>query len=628
MRQASAALLVALLLAGAVSAQGLEWVKANYTKYEYYIPMRDGVRLFTSVYIPKDRTQSYPILLNRTPYGVAPYGADRYRENIGPSPLFAKEGYIFVYQDVRGRWMSEGEFVHMRPHNPHKRQKEIDESTDTYDTIAWLLDHIPNHNGHAGQWGISYPGFYTVAGMIDAHPALKAVSPQAPVADWFARDDWHHNGAFLLNHAFGFFNFFGGERARPSSTPRQPYISPQNAIQDGYEFLLRLGTLHNIDEKVFKGEISFWNDMMKHDRKDEFWTARNILPHVKNVQPAVMTVGGWYDAENLYGTLQVYRSVEANGPGAFNLLVMGPWIHGGWAGTDGDKLGDVRFDAKTAEFYRENIELAFFNYFLKDKGKLDLPKAYVFETGANQWRKLDAWPPKRTVSKSLYLHASGKLSLDPPTTDDTNAYDEYVSDPAKPVPYIPGFSWGMATRYMADDQRFASRRPDVLVYQTAPLEEDFTIAGPLQATLYVSTTGTDSDWVVKLNDVYPDQFPDEKGQLNNSLGGYQQLVRGDALRGKFRNSLERPEPFVPGQPTKMEFTLDDVFHTFRRGHRIMVQVQSSCYPLFDRNPQKFMNIGDATEEDFQKATERVYHSLGTPSSLHVLTVPREAPPAR
>ncbi len=612
---------VAVLLVVPLFPQGLEYVKANYSKSEYHLTMRDGVRLFTAVYVPKDRSVTYPILLSRTPYSIGPYGADRYRENIGPSPLFAKEGYIIVYQDVRGRWMSEGEFEHMRPHRPVKKgAKEIDESTDTYDTIDWLLKNIPGHNGRVGMWGISYPGFYAAAGMIDAHPALKAVSPQAPVSDWFTSDDWHHNGALLLAHAFGWFSGAGWPFSKPTTVyPGRPIDRP---IDDGYEFFLRLGPVGNANKEYFRNEISFWNEMMKRESRDDWWKARNIRGHLKKIQPAVMTVGGWFDAENLFGALEVYRAVEAQSPGAFNILVMGPWVHGGWAGGKGDSLGDVRFDAPTAEFYREQIELPFFNYFLKDKGKQDLPEAYVFETGANQWRKFDAWPPKSTVTKSFYLHANGKLSFDPPATDAQTDFDEYISDPKKPVPFIPGLAPGMAQRYMVDDQRFAARRPDVLVYQTDVLEEDVTLAGPIVPSLHVSTTGTDSDWIVKLIDVYPDRFPDEKGAVNNTLGGYQQLVRGEVMRGKFRNSLEAPEPFVPGKSAKVEFAISDIFHTFRRGHRIMVQIQSTWFPLININPQKFLNINEASEVDFQKATERVYRSRSLPSSLRAGVLPR------
>jgi len=616
-------LYVGLTLAPAPAvAQGIEYVKANYTKQEFYIPMRDGVRLFTAVYLPKDRSKTYPILLNRTPYSIAPYGPDQFRENLGPSPLFGKDGYIVVYQDVRGRWMSEGQFEHMRPHRPVKASpQEIDESTDTWDTIEWLLKNIPNHNGRVGMWGISYPGFYVAAGMIEAHPALVAASPQAPVADWFAADDWHHNGAFLIAHAFGWFSGAGWAFTKPTTTYPGPRL--EREIWDGYEFFLRLGPLRNANEKYFKNQISFWNEMMKRDRRDEFWQARNIRPHLKNIKPAVMTVGGWFDAENLFGALEVYRSVEAQSPGAFNVLVMGPWIHGGWAHGRGDQLGDVRFDSGTAEFYREHIEFAFFQHYLKQKGAHGLPEAYVFETGTNQWRRFDAWPPKSIQAKSLYFHSNGRLSFDAPAATG-EPFDEYTSDPKKPVPLTPGIAPGMAVRYMVDDQRHAARRPDVLVYQTDVLEEDLTVIGPLTASLHVSTTGTDQDWIVKLIDVYPDRFPDEKGGLHNMLGGYQQLVRGEVIRGKFRNSLERPEPFEPGKPAKIEFVISDTFHTFRRGHRVMVQVHSTWFPLVDINPGKFLNIYEATEADFQKATQRVYRSRAMPSHLRLGILPRGA----
>ena len=613
-------LIAALPWAAPARAQGLAWVKEHYTKHEYYVPMRDGARLFTQVYLPKDRSKTYPLLMNRTPYGVAPYGVDQYRDALGPSPLFPKDGYIIVYQDVRGRWMSEGEFVHMRPHRASKGgPADVDESTDTYDTVAWLLAHVPGHNGRVGQWGISYPGFYAAAGMIDAHPALKAVSPQAPIADWFASDDFHHNGALMLAHAFGFFSVADWPRPKPTAVSPQPF--PQPPTPDGYEYYLRAGTLRALTDRI-AGRSGFWPELMAHDAKDAFWQARNLRPHLKNIAPAVMTVGGWYDAENLFGALNVYKTVESSSPRtAYNSLVMGPWVHGGWARTDGDRLGDVRFDAKTAEFYREHIELPFFNAFLKDKGAPDLPEAYVFETGTNLWRRMDAWPPAATVARTLYFRESGRLAFDPPT-EAGDAFDEYVSDPSRPVPYIPAISFGMAQRYMVDDQRFAARRTDVVVYQTDVLEEDLTIAGPITASLTVSTTGTDADWVVKVVDVYPDRVADEKGSTDNTLGGYQQLVRGDVIRGKFRNGFERPEPFTPGEPTPVEFRLEDVLHTFRRGHRVMVQVQSSWFPLIDRNPQRFMRIPEATDADFQKATHRVYRSAARPSRLTVGILPR------
>ncbi|HND54150.1 MAG TPA: CocE/NonD family hydrolase, partial [Pirellulaceae bacterium] len=580
--------------------QGLEYVKENYTKYEFKIGMRDGKRLFTAVYVPKDRSKTYPIMLTRTPYSVRPYGVDQYKSNLGPSPLFGKSGYIFAYQDVRGRWMSEGEFENMRPHKEKKGPADIDESTDTWDTIEWLVKNVSGNNGKVGMSGISYPGFYTAAGMIDAHPALKACSPQAPVSDWFVGDDWHHNGAFILPHAFNFMAVFG--RPRPEPTKKFNFVF-EHGTPDGYDFFLRLGPLVNANEKYFKDDVAFWRQIMAHGTYDEFWQARNIRQHLKGIKPAVMTVGGWFDAENLFGALEVYRKVEASSPRTTNVLVMGPWAHGQWAGNEGASLGHVSFNSKTSLFYREKIELPFFEFHLKGVGELKHPEAWVFETGANQWREFDTWPPKSAQPKSLYFHPAGKLALEPPTSP---GRDEFVSDPAKPVPYIERTATAMAPEYMLDDQRFASRRPDVLVYQTEPLEDDLTIVGPLQSRLFVTTTGTDADWIVKLVDVYPDDFPDpDPNPTGVKMGGFQQLVRGDVMRGKFRNSLSKPEAFKPEEPTAVNLTLHDVCHTFRAGHRIMVQVQSTWFPLVDRNPQKFTDIYSAKESDFTKATHQV-----------------------
>ena len=599
-----------------LAAQGVESVKAHYTKYEYRIPMRDGVRLFTAVYVPKDQAQRYPILLTRTPYSVQPYGEDAYKSDLGPSPLFGNEGYIVVYQDVRGRWMSEGEFVNMRPQRPHKAgSQDIDESTDTYDTIDWLIKHLPNHNGRVGIWGISYPGFYAAAGMIDAHPALKAASPQAPITDWFTGDDWHHNGALFLPHAFNFMAGFGHPRPQPTREGRERF---KYGTPDGYAFYLRMGPLSNANRLFFKDDVPFWNEMMQHGTYDEFWQARNLRPHLKNIKPAVMTVGGWFDAENLFGALETYKHVEAASPGATNVIVMGPWRHGGWGGGDGASLGPVPFNSNTAAYYREHIEFPFFQYYLKAKGSPTFPEAWVFETGTNQWRTFDAWPPRKTERRSLFLQAQGGLTFDAPSDGNAKSFDEYASDPSRPVEFIDQIEIGMTGDYMVQDQRVASRRPDVLVYQGGELAEDMTIVGPIQARLFVSTSGTDSDWVVKLIDVYPDDYPNgTSGSSGVKFGGYQQLVRGDVMRGKFRNSLTKPEPFVPDQPTPVNFTLQDVAHTFRAGHKIMVQIQSSWFPLVDRNPQKFVDIYNATDSDFQEARQRVYRNSEMPSHLEV-----------
>lgn len=598
-------------------AQGLEAVKARYTKREYQVPMRDGARLFTAVYSPKDTSQSYPLLMIRTQSGVRPYGTDQYPNDLGPSPLFGREGYHFVYQDVRGRFMSEGTFVNMRPHNPAKTGREdIDESTDTYDTIDWLLKNVSNHNGKAGLYGTSYRGFFVAAGMIDAHPALVAASPQAPIVDWFMGDDWHHNGALILNHAFNYIPFVGKARPQPNKTP---YTLFDYGTPDGYDFFLRLGPLANADARHFKGAVPFWDELLRHGTYDAFWQARNLRPHLRNIKPAVLTVGGWFDAENLFGALETYRSMEAASPATASTLVMGPWIHGGWNGGQGDgsSLGHVAFNSKTADFYREQIELPFFEFHLKGKGKFQPPEAWVFETGRNQWRTHATWPPKDTTPLALYFQTGGRLAFEPPGESGAESgFDEYISDPAKPVPYIDKVGVRLLTDYMVADQRFAAWRPDVLVYESGVLEEDVTLAGPLIADLHISTSGTDSDWVVKLIDVYPHDTPDpQPNPAGVRMGAFQQLVRGDVLRGKFRNSFEQPQPFVPGEPTEVKFKLHDIYHTFRSGHKIMVQVQSTWFPLVDRNPQAFVDIYSAKESDFQKATNRVYRSKTRPSRI-------------
>jgi putative CocE/NonD family hydrolase len=610
---------LAVLLAAASALQAQEAaVQAAYTKQEVSIPMRDGKKLFTAVYAPRDASHPWPILLTRTPYSVGPYGADKYKSALGPSPLFQKDGFIFVYQDVRGRNMSEGEFVNVTPHRPEKKTPlDVDESSDTFDTIEWLLKNVPNHNGRVGMWGISYPGFYTAAGMIDAHPALKACSPQAPVSDWFIGDDFHHNGAFYLAHAFRFLDGFG----RPRPVKSVPSPRPRPSGPSGYEYFLELGTLADMEKNYFKGDVAFWSEMMSHPNYDDYWQARNIRTHLKKIRPAVMTVGGWFDAEDLFGALKVYEAVETQSPGATNTIVMGPWHHGQWAQGDGDSLGQVRFGAKTGVYYREEIEFPFFAHHLKDREDPKLPEAYMFETGSNRWRKFDEWPPKQAAKKALYFHAGGALSFEPPSAPASGGYDEYISDPAKPVPYISGQASGMTREHMVDDQRFASSRPDVLVYKSDRLSEDLTLGGAVTPSLRVSTSGTDSDWVVKLIDVYPDDAPDPSPAAPGvKMGGYQQLVRGECFRGRFRKGFEKPEPFEPGAVEKVEYVMPDVLHTFRKGHRVMVQVQSSWFPLVDRNPQKFVDIYHAGQNDFQKAVQRVYRSADAPSSVQVFVL--------
>ena len=600
-------------------------VRANYTKHEWKIPMRDGAKLFVSVYTPKDKTQKYPILLNRTPYSVGPYGSDLYRMSIGPSEKTMKDGYIFVYQDVRGRYMSEGEWVEVRPYKPNKKgPKDVDESSDTYDTIDWLVKNVPNNNGNVGMWGISYPGFYAAAGMIDSHPALKASSPQAPVTDYYMGDDSFHNGAFMLGANFGFYSAFQPRVGGPAPPPkfREPF---DYGTPDAYEFFLNLGPLSNADERYFKFKNPYWTMQMKHTSYDEFWSSRSLQNHVKNVKSAVMTVGGWFDAEDLQGPLRIYRKTKEFNPGTKNMIVMGPWTHGSWSRGDGHKVGNVDFATNTSAYYRDHIEAPFFEYFLKGKGKGEFKEAYMFETGRNEWHAEETWPPADAKEKTLYFREGGALGFDAPSAAD--GFDEYVSDPNKPVPYLGFPARGMTGDYMTDDQRFASKRPDVLVFQTEPLEDDFTMLGPIHAKLHVSTSGTDSDFVVKVIDVYPPEYPTPEAPQGNKpfgfqtpMGGYQQLVRGEPFRGRFRKSFEKPEPFVPGKVDAIDFALPDVYHTFRRGHRIMVQIQSSWFPLTDRNPQTFVpNIPDAKPEQFIRATQRLFRNRGAASSIQFLS---------
>jgi hypothetical protein len=618
-------LAAALVLAAGpeLAAQGLDYVTGHYDKREVMVPMRDGVRLFTAIYTPKDPGRAYPFLMERTPYGVEPYGPDAYMADLGPSARFGREGFIFVYQDVRGKMMSEGVFTDMTPALPRPAPPaQVDESTDTFDTVAWLLEHVPHNNGRAGQWGVSYPGFYAAAGLIEAHPAMKAVSPQAPIMDWFTGDDFHRNGALWLPHLFNFMADFGHPRPSPTTHWPAPF---QHGSADGYAFFLDLGPLGNADRRYFKGAIPFWREVMAHGTYDAFWQARNLRPHLRDVHPAVLTVGGWFDAENLYGSLQTYRTLAAQSPKTDQLLVMGPWDHGGWH-RPLNHLGDLSFGSDTAERFQATIEFPFFMEHLKGAAAGELPRVLAFETGANRWRSFPAWPPEGMRPVNLYFQGEARLGLDPPD----HGFDAYWSDPARPVPYYNGITIGMARDYMTADQRFAERRPDVLSYRTAPLDSDLTLAGPIQADLWVSTSGTDSDWVVKVIDGYPEQprppgepapwFAEDPRPLRD-LSGYQQLVRGEVMRGKFRDSFEHPEPFSPGQPTEVRFTLNDVFHTFRKGHRLMVQVQSSWFPLMDRNPQVFTDIYQAKAGDFQRAEERLYHAPGTPSHLVLPVLP-------
>ena len=616
-------LLIALPLCAQVAA-----VRENYSKYEYRVPMRDGVKLFTAVYVPKDVItdgKTYPILLQRTPYSVRPYGVDQFPATLGPSPLFLNEKFIFVYQDVRGRNQSEGDFALTRPHKPTKTSvKDTDESTDAYDTVDWLIKNVKGSVPRVGIWGISQPGFFASAATIDAHPALVAVSPQAPVTDYYLNDDSYHNGAFMLAHRFRFYQNFRPQGVEPGT--------PFNfGTPDGYEFYLGLGSLANAEEKYFKRTQPFWTQHMENTAYNEFWKSRSIWRHFKNTRPAVLTVGGWYDAEDAMGPLRTFNEIEKNNPVGKNMLVMGPWTHGGFARGDGDRVGNVNFGAKTGLYYRQNIEFPFFLHYLKQKGGGNLSKAWIFETGMNQWRRFDAWPPKTATTKVLHLAPNGQIA---PAAPPAASFEEYVSDPNRPVPYLAHVSLAVRGDYMTEDQRFAATRPDVLVFKTEPLEEDVTWTGPIGVELKVSTSGTDSDFVVKVIDVFPGDYPDFNSpppapgaappvEPANSIkmGGYQQLVRGEPFRGKYRKSIEKAEPFVPGQPDFIKFDLPDVAHTFRRGHRIMVQIQSSWFPLTDRNPQKFLDIPNARPADFVKATQRIYLGGADGTKLTVKVLP-------
>ena len=610
-------------------------LRETYTKYEYRIPMRDGVKLFTTVYVPKDASRPYPFLMTRTPYsagveaqGELRYGVQWMPESIGPSREFEDAGYIFVEQDVRGRYMSEGKWQEMTPHvQPKRAPGEGVESEDMHDTVAWLLKNVPNNNGKVGIYGISYPGFYTAASIIDSHPAIRAASPQAPVTDLYMGDDSYHGGAFMLAANFGFYAAFT-DAPNPTPLPKT-WTAFDYGTTSGYDFFLKHLTLSNIAAAMSAEQRALFMPNIEHDTYDAWWKARAIAPHLKNIKAAVLTVGGWFDAEDPQGPFTTYGAIEKQNPGIVNSLVMGPWVHGGWAHGEGARLGHVSFDSKTAEYFRKKLQFPFFEQHLKGtKPAQAIAEVTAFETGSNVWRRYSAWPPVQAKPRMLYFGAGGKLSWTQPAAGGT-AFDEYVADPKKPVPFIGYPATGMPKEYMVSDQRFAGTRPDVLVYQSEVLEEDVTIAGPVLPRLFVSTTGTDADWVVKLIDVYPAEYPQapserrggDVGAPGVALGGFQQLVRGNPLRGKFRNSFEKPEAFVPGKVEALGFDIGQVNHTFRRGHRIMVQVQSSWFPLIDLNPQTFTAIARAKPEDFVKATQRVYRAPGQASGLQVMVMP-------
>ncbi len=593
-----------IALSPVLAQEANDYVKENYNKEELYIPMRDGVRLYTAIYTPKEG-KNHPIMMQRTCYSIAPYGKDAFKRSLGPSKYLMEDKFIFIYQDVRGRWMSEGEFTNMTPNIPgNQHKKETDESSDTFDTIEWLLKHLKGKtNGKVGQWGISYPGFYTAAALPNAHPALKASSPQAPIGDFFF-DDFHHNGAYLQSYtaAYPVFGYQTDTTTTSWYGEALTRMRTANAI-DGYDYHLELGPLKNITKKIHY-DNEFWQQTVEHPNYDEFWQKRSIIPHLKEVDHAVMVVGGWFDAEDLFGPLNIYKTVEKNNPNTYNTIVMGPWSHGDWARERGiQKVNHIYFGDSISTFYQKDIERTFFNHFLRDgKDKPNLPEAYMFDTGLKEWQKFDVWPPQIPTT-TLGFKENGLLTIN--ETGSADVAFEYISDPAKPVPYT-SFTEGVTftpRAYMTDDQRHASRRPDVLTFETAALKNDLLLAGEIKAKLRAAISSTDADFIVKIIDVYP---PDHKNYEHNPenivMGNYQQLVRAEVFRGRFRNSFAEPEPFVPNEVTDVEYILQDILHTFKKGHKVMVQIHSTWFPYIDRNPQKYVdNIYEANEEDFIKA---------------------------
>lgn len=593
------------------------WIITNrihrqYNKEEKFIYMRDSIRLFTSIYTPKDKTEKYPILIWRTPYNSEPF-KNKYSNNLRSMLHLLKEKYIIVFQDVRGRYMSEGEFLDVRPYNPEKKKDETDENSDTFDTIDWLIKNVANNNGRVGIFGISYPGFYSTISLPHSHPALKAVSPQAPVINWFGGDDWHHNGAFFLLDAFSFYANFGRPRPQPTRTSPPPF---EYNNEDNYDLFKDIGPIKNIQKFIFGDSIQFWSELMTHPNYDDFWKERNILSHLANIEPATLVVGGWFDAENLQGSLNLYKSIEEqNKPGNKNNLIMGPWYHTQWTLEKAENVGNIHFGTNTSEYFKKQ-ELAFFNYYLKNKGEMNFPEASIFITGANKWMDFNSWPPKDTVIKNLYLNNNEQLSYTKPEIKE--CYDEYFVDPNKPIAYTEDVHLTRTKDYLTDDQRFSSRRPDVMIYQTGQLNEDITVVGSIDVSLFVSTTGTDADYIVKLIDVFPDQISDyPNNEKNVPLEGYQMLVRAEVLRGKYRNSLEDPEPILPNEITEISFKLPDVAHQFSKGHKVMVHIQNSWFPLVDINPQSFLNIYEAEKKDFIKAKHRIYHDSQNPSKISI-----------
>lgn len=618
-------LLLSLLLPLAALAQDNNkadstWLAQNYTKKESYVPMRDGAKLFTAIYEPKDHKTTHPFLINRTPYSIAPYGTDKFKAVWRSHYMeYFRRGYIIVNQDVRGRMMSEGEFMDVRPFNPNKKGTETDEASDTYDLIDWLIANIPHNNGRAGIYGISYPGYYATMGALSGHPALRASSPQAPVTEWFLGDDFHHNGAFMELDAFGFYSSFGKPRPKPTTSFASGFQTP---IKDNYKFYLETGPLRNL-ARLMGDSIKFWKDLYNHPNYDQWWQVRNTRNFVQHIPSgaATLVVGGLFDAEDCFGAWSLYKAIEHKSSNN-NKLVMGPWSHGGWARGNGDFLGNARFGTKTAKWYQQNIEIPYFDYYLRDQGDISkIPEASIFFSGSNEWHSFSKWPPAEASVKKIYLQTNGSLSADEPQNN--SGYKEYTSDPSKPVPYTEDVHAGRTAEYMTDDQRFAARRPDVLTFTSRMLNNDLEVAGPVIANLFTAISTTDADFVVKLIDVFPDNFTyidsvDGPGNGKNyPMGGYQMLVRGEIMRGRYRKSFQYPEAFTPGKVTEVSYALPDVAHVFKKGHKLMIQIQSTWFPLADRNPQQFVNIYTCGEEDFVSSLIRIYTNHNYPSNIEL-----------
>ncbi|HLP14128.1 MAG TPA: CocE/NonD family hydrolase [Flavobacteriales bacterium] len=590
------------------------YIKKLYDKVEYMIPMRDGIKLYTCAFIPKDKSKKYPILLNRTPYSCQPYGKNAYWQMIGPgySKKYIDEGFIFVKQDVRGRFMSEGEFMDVRPFNPKKTGNQTDEASDTYDAVDWMIKNIKECNGNVGVYGISYPGFYATLAALSYHPAIKAVSPQAPVTNWFLGDDVHHNGAFFLFDTFHFDYVFGKSRPKPTTVWDKGFQWP---MPDAYKFFLQEGTLDNLTKK-YMTDHKFWHEEMNHPNYDQFWKDRDIRQHLSGIKCAMLTVGGLYDAEDCWGAFETYKWIEAKSPGIDNKLIEGPWFHGGWSRSTGNYFGDIKFGSNTSDYYVDNIEFPFFMQHLKGGPDANLAEATLFDIGADKWRTYDHWPPDFASKKKMYMHNNGMLLFVEPKA--ITSYSFFMSDPGNPVPFTNEITNKRSREYMIEDQRFADQRPDVLTWTTPELKLDVTMLGEITADLWVNVTGTDADFIVKIIDVYPDSC--KNYTLNGKevkIGGYEMLVRAEVMRSKYRKSFETPEAMPKGKTEEVKFKIPDVMHTFKKGHKIMVQIQSTWFPLVDRNPQTFTDIYHCKESDFTVQRHMIIQEQGHASCIEI-----------